>query len=488
LVIAPTLVAFTSVPAAATDVSEQATFPTPGAPAQPQVLGRVFAAGRTAPSLFALTSVGYGYTEAVLDRGDTHNRAMSSLTIDGRPVSWLGFALRFDGRYDWHRIPGQPNDDGLVGDPRFYVRVDTRSFGALRAGARFGLWLPGGNAPSLALGAASPEVSGTLTYAAPRLPLWLTANLGYRLDRSAHSASDAARLSDSDRLSLEVSASNEVLLGLGGVFGRGALQGFAEASGELATGHGAPRLSQSPLLIGGGARVALNEAIRLEAAAEGAISARPPLMPTATLVPVPPRLAVWLGLSYRFGIPVRATLAEPSKPPAPLAPATPATITLQGLVTTNDASIPPGVHVSIGEDADRSPVRVGADGRFVLTGKVGESISVHAEAPGYQAASRRIAVTNQNPPEIVLTLAPDLSRGQIRGLVRSLDGAGLDAQIGVEPSGQIVKAESGRFQVDVAPGTYEVTVEVKGYEMQRRRVQVEPDGVTLLNVDLQAKR
>ena len=102
----------------------------------------------------------------MLDRGDTHNRVMSSLAIDGQPLSWLGFALRFDGRYDWHRIPGQGNDDGLVGDPRLYVRVDSRSIGSLRAGARFGLWLPGGNAPSLDLGAASPELCGTLTYAA----------------------------------------------------------------------------------------------------------------------------------------------------------------------------------------------------------------------------------------------------------------------------------------------------------------------------------
>jgi hypothetical protein len=466
-------------------VSGPAAFPTLGDPAQAQVLGRVFAAGRTAPSLLALTSVGYGYTEAVLDRGDTHNRAMSSLTIDGRPLPWLGFALRLDGRYDWHRIPGQLNDDGLVGDPRLYVRVDSRSVGPLRAGARFGLWLPGGNAPSLDLGAASPEICGRLTYAVVRLPLWLTANLGYRVDRSARSAADAARLSDSDRLSLEVSAFNEVLLGVGGVFGRGALQGFAEASGELSTGHGRPPLSQSPARIGGGARFALNEAIRLEVAAEVATSARPTLMPTAPLVPVPPRVAVWIGLAYRFGMRPRAALAEPSKLPAPLPPA-PVTVTLHGLVTTNEASIPPGVRVFLGQDADRSAVPVGADGRFVLSENVGQSISIHAEAPGYRPASQTITVVNQNPPPIILTL--DLLHGQIRGLVRSLAGVGLDAEIHVEPPGQAVHADQGRFEVDVVPGTYQVTVEVRGYQTQRRRVHVEPDGVTLLNVDLEAKR
>ena len=488
LVIAPTSVAFEPVAAAAADVAEEAAVPAPGDPAQAQALGRVFAAGRTAPSLFALTSIGYGYTEAVLDRGDTHHRAMSSLAIDGRPLSWLGFALRFDGRYDWHGIPGQPNDDGLVGDPRLYVRVDGRSVGALRAGARFGLWLPAGNAPSLDLGAASPEICGTLTYTSSRRPLWLTANLGYRIDRSARSATDAARLSDSDRLSLEVSAFNEVLLGVGGVFGRGAVQGFAEASGELLTGQGRPPLSQSPMRIGGGARIALTGAIRLEAVAEVAMSARPSLMPTAALVPVPPRVAVSLGLSYRFGIRAHAVLAEPSKLAAPPLPRPPATVTLQGLVTTSDASVPAGVRVFLDEGADRSSVPVGADGSFVLSEKAGQSISVHAEAPGYQSASQTITVANQDLPKIILTLAPDLLRGQIRGLVRSLAGIGLDAQVRVEPPGQIVNVDQGRFEVDVAPGTYEVTVEVRGYQTQRRRVQVEPDGVTLLNVDLQAKR
>ena len=102
--------------------------------------------------------------------------------------------------------------------------------------------------------------------------------------------------------------------------------------------------------LGGGARIALNEAIRLEAATEAALSSRPPLMPTSALVPIPPRVAVWLGLSYRFGIPV---LAEPPNPPAPPPSAMPDTITLHGLVTTSDASVPPDAHVFVGEDARR---------------------------------------------------------------------------------------------------------------------------------------
>ena len=38
--------------------------------------------------------------------------------------------------------------------------------------------------------------------------------------------------------------------------------------------------------------------------------------------------------------------------------------------------------------------------------------------------------------------------------------------------------------VDVPPGAYEVQIVAAGYETQKRRVQVEENGVTLLNIDL----
>ena len=51
-----------------------------------------------------------------------------------------------------------------------------------------------------------------------------------------------------------------------------------------------------------------------------------------------------------------------------------------------------------------------------------------------------------------------------------------------------LRADGGRFEVDVAPGSYEVRVSASGYEPQRRRIQVERNGVTLLNIDLQGGR
>ena len=65
--------------AAAADDDTRASSSRSGDPAAPQALGRVFAAGPTAPALFLVSSGGYGYTESVLNSGDTHHRAAGSV-------------------------------------------------------------------------------------------------------------------------------------------------------------------------------------------------------------------------------------------------------------------------------------------------------------------------------------------------------------------------------------------------------------------------
>src|SRR5262245_41093738 len=158
------------------------------------------------------------------------------LGAEGRPLPWLGLELRLDGRYDTHAAPGQPADSGLVGDPRAFVRVDGAPARGLRLGARAGVWLPGNHAPSLTTAAISPEVVGLLSFVPPRSGLALTANAGYRLDRSAASAPDSADLTAGDRLALSVSAFDAVLLGAAATYGRGGAQGFVEASWDLLVG------------------------------------------------------------------------------------------------------------------------------------------------------------------------------------------------------------------------------------------------------------
>jgi hypothetical protein len=437
-------VASAGVARAEGDEAEPATAPaTEIDPAAPHALGRVFTAGPAPKGLTLLASGGYAYTESVLGMADTHHRAAGSLALDERPVTWLDFAFRLDGRYDAHVVPGQPTDTGLVGDPRLYARGDKAWAGGLALGARAGLWLPGRNAPSVDLSAASPELVGALSYAPRASALALTANAGFRLDRSARSASDAAQLSAGDRLALEVSAFNEVLLGAAATFGRGRGQGFVEGSWDLLVGAGAPPPRSSPILVGAGGRLALGRSLRFEAELEASPSSRPAVGPTAPLVPVPPRVAFWLGLTYAFS----AAAPPPAPPPPPAAPPSP----------------PP------------------------------------------EPASPPAA-----PPPAAKPEEPQTPKGQIRGLVRSLKGTAVAAEVTIEPEapapgaaaadagpappegsakGNVTpRADGGRFKVDVAPGRYRVTISAPGFQSQKRTIDVEENGVTLLNVDLRSER
>jgi hypothetical protein len=469
--------------------------------AAPHALGRVLTAGLAPIGPTLLASAGYGYTEAVLGMGDAHHRIAGALTLDERPLPWLAFALRLDGRYDAHVIPGQPTDTGLVGDPRLYARVDQAWAGGLRLGARAGLWLPGRNAPSIDWGALSPELLGVASYVAPSMPIAVTINAGYRLDRSAHSAPDAPLLSASDRLALEVSAFDQVLAGVAVTLGRGSAQGFVEASADLLVGAGAPAAKTSPIFLGGGGRFAVARSVQLEAEVEVSPSSRPDVAPSAPLVPIPPRVAAWLGLAYHFG----ATPEAPPPAPPPVAPAAappprpPRTVELVGHVAGSDAGQLTELHVEVKSGDAPQDVTIEADGRFRVEGKPGEELTVSAEAAGYLPGQATITLAQEAPNHVELTLERRPPRGQIRGLIRSLRGTAVAAEISVEPEAaaetsgpapepQHLKAEAGRFEIDVPPGHYRVTIAAPGFEIQKRKVDVEENGVTLLNVDLRTEK
>jgi hypothetical protein len=481
---------FASAPASAiAGDAAAATSSRPNDPAAPQALGRVFVAGPSARAAFIVSSAGYGYTESVLNAGDTHHRAAGSVAIEGRPVDWLGLALRLDGRYDRHQT-SQGTDDGWIGDPRIFVRVD-HAFGAvLRAGARLGVWLPGRNAPSIDLSATTPELTGALACALPSAPLWLAVNAGYRVNRSARSATDAAQLSASDRLGLELSAYDQALLGLVGVYGAGRAQGFIELGAELMVGAGSPPGSASPLRAGGGMRFALTTVLRLEAQAEVDVGARPEMSTSGPLVPIPPRAVFSLGVAYRLGADAERRPVRRAEPSAVAAPAPPAQITMEGVAVGDDGATPGELRVTVQApgDVEGAAVAVDGSGRFSLSGKAGDTLTIHAEAAGYEPVTESVALAPDRAATVTLTLHRKLPSGQIRGLIRSFKGVGLDAEVKIEPGDKTLRAKDGRFEADVAPGTYEVTITAPGFETQRRRVDVEQNGVTLLNADLRGSR
>lgn len=409
---------------------------------RPHALGRVVTAGPGPTGVFLLSTGGYGYTESVLGAGDAHHRWAGSLTVDGRPLPWLGLALRVDGRYDRHTIPGQPTDTGWVGDPRLFLRVDRALGRTLAVGARAGLWLPGRNVPSLETAALSPELLAAASYTPGVGRLTLAANVGYRLDRSARTATDARLYAPGDRVALDLSAFDSLLVGGAASLWLGPAQAFLEGSFSLLIGSGSPKAAASPLRLGAGVRVPFGARFRLEAGAEVSPSARPDLGdPAAALVPIPPRFAVALGAAYHFGVERRpATLAATSTgaPPGP-----------------RPASLPVPAESATPESSPAS----GEDGVVEKT---------DAEPPSED---------RERPPE-----------GQLRGFVRSFRGSPVEAEIHVDGSATGLRARGGQFQIDIAPGLHEIRISAPGFETQVRQVQVEQNGVTLLNVDLRRSR
>src|SRR5690606_37349528 len=82
----------------------------------------------------------------------------------------------------------------------------------------------------------------------------LFAHTGFRFDRSGRSADDADLLSDADRMSLGVSDSHAVLVGLGANLRGERTELFIETSLDYLVGSEAPGFRQSPMRAGGGAR------------------------------------------------------------------------------------------------------------------------------------------------------------------------------------------------------------------------------------------
>src|SRR5690606_26611817 len=230
----------------------------------------------------------------------THHRGAMDLAASVRPARWLAIAARFSGRYDRHTGAGGEADSGWVGDPRLALRAVLPSAGPLSFGAHLGVWMPGAEAPSIEPSATTVDALGLATWAPAQSPLSLTAQLGYRHDRSAESAPDADLLSPADRMALGVSQSSALLAGAGARLALARTELVAEWSWDLLLGEDAPETRRSPMRVGLGLRQPLGPATLVLTGELSLAEAGAPA-PMEPLYPVEPRLAVMAGLTMHLG-------------------------------------------------------------------------------------------------------------------------------------------------------------------------------------------
>ena len=450
----------------------------------------------------AAVAGGYGFTESVLAQKDTHHRLLGSLSASLRSSEWLAFALRLDGRYDWHRGVPDGNGGGWIGEPRLIGRVGSSSGAGLGLGAQAVIALPGAKAPSADFNATSPELSVLASYAPPSWPVALTSELGFRLDRSAQTVPDPDRLRRADRLALGISDTNALLLGAG-VVGRAAngLEALAEWTWDLRVPPEGLRATDSPMRLDAGVRWTPTDrgTVQLQLLVEVSPSSRPSIGPGEPLAVVEPRVSGIMGLILRPSRPSaapppsEAASAPPPKPTeqaaAPAAPSEAKAGSARGRITDQDGRAVARARVHIGGLEAGVDVETDAQGGFergeIAPGKT--EVSVAAE--GYRGETRSVEIVAGQTAELDVQLTRALPEGQIRGLVRSFAGASIAATARIEPLGkEVAVGESGRFEFDVPPGDYDVIVRAPGYVDQHRHVRVEANGVVVIDLDMRTRR
>ncbi|NRA35601.1 MAG: carboxypeptidase regulatory-like domain-containing protein [Polyangiaceae bacterium] len=442
-------------------------------------------------------SGGYAYTEAQSDADGTHHRLMGKLAAVLSPAPAFLFGGNLSGRYDKH----PEGDSGLVGDPTVMVRwlaTDTAPTAASpwSFGVDMDLMMPGGEAPSLIVDALTPSMSLLLSHTSGSLTL--AARGGYRLDNSAAAMHDIERLSDSDRLALGLSEVDAVLAGIAMSYRSGKTEYLAELSADLLVGDGAPDMMQSPMRVGAGVRHAFSDTLSGELFVDVTLSDRPALLPTDVVIPVEPRSSVWLGLRYGPAAPTASTTdteeekpveEKPEETEAPAAAATPTSSAKVSVVDSNGATIP-GATVVLVQGDKKITLKAGEGGALRAEGVPLGKATLQVSAESFVSQSIDVSLEKGKALQTKIQMEPAIPPGQVRGLVRSFRGRGIAATIvilskeGGDAVATVQAGKDGHFRVGVEPGSYEVSVEAAGYKSQKRKVRVEENGVTVLNVDL----
>jgi hypothetical protein len=441
----------------------------------------------------------YGYRKGLLSADHTLKRALGQLAVGYAPVPHLTFGISLDGRYDKHDSFQGGTDDGYVGDPHVLVRY-ARPVGRVMLGGQLNLWVPGKDAPSVALAATSIDARGLLTIDAGFGTLSLDA--GFRLDNSAKSVDDPSKLSEPDEVSLGVSSFHAVVAGgsLRVPFGRA--YGELEGSTEMFVGSRAP----GPIIRGAGmVGVALSDAVSLigfvEVAHVPAVTASAVVAHAIPLIPYEPLVTGGLGIQARFGgRPARAAAEGHvivNRKPVPVTVAQ--TADVSGIVF-DDTGKPvvaatvtiklknhTGTAVTDGKGAyaiAKLPIGKTVDGKTELDDTGAE---VSAEVANKKPGSVTLTLTtgaNAVPP---ITLESILPPGQLRAVIINVGTSRpvAGASVTIEPGGvTATSGPDGKFTVDLPPGRYKLTVTARGLAKQQLDVNIEQNGVAIKNIEL----
>ena len=428
---------------------------------------------------------GFGYRSGLLGANHKMKRGLADVAFGYAATPWLSVGIAFDGRYDSHKGGGQLTDNGWVGEPRLTVRA-AKAAGKLGYGGQLTLSAPGANAPSLVPGAITVEARGLVSGQAGALRWALAA--GFRLDNSAKSIDNPGALTLADQTSLGVSDWSAVVAGGRVAYRLGKVTLGLEGDARIFVGSGAPGPA---IMAAATVDAALTSRVAFTGFVGGNIVEKPSLADPDMAIPLQPydpAIVVGLGLTARFGgvAPVGPVIDDGGSDTGPVDPPPEVRATLSGAITDDAGAPVPGASVTIKAGEVTRDVLTGDDGRFVIDDLPLGSAEVTVTSDGRKPRTFTVELSGATVEAPATTLDAEALPSQIRGFAKDLrTSKPVVASITVTQGGLTATTDAeGYFELDVAPGVYDVTCAAKGYATQTRKLTVTANGVTTYNFDL----
>lgn len=446
---------------------------------------------------------GFGYRTGLLGDANHLGRAIGNVAAAFAPTDLITISLSLDGRWDKHW--GAVKDDGLVGDPHLMVRA-AKVAGNVRFGGQVGVWVPGKDAPSIAGSAISVDARALVGLKAG--PGLLSFSAGFRLDNSAKSAKPET-LSQEDRVSLGVSEFNAALVGANLSLPSGKLFFNFEASADIFLGKGETPMGATeahsapgPLIrFGAYAGYHLSPEWAVQAFVEGSkvpsISSTDVAANDIKLIAYEPMVTGGLGLNGRFGGPKKGGGSISSHPPEDITVVE--TADVSGVVVDETGKAVVGAKVEVKGHTNTGTAVTDDKGVFTVAklpiGKTVKGVTnlddtgveVSVELDGKKPAKTSMTLAKGPNQVAKITLEPVLPPGQLRAVVRSVvTGKPLPgAKVSIDPGGKSATSDAeGKFEIDLAPGTYKIKVSSPGLADQELDVTIDPNGVAIKNIEL----
>jgi hypothetical protein len=209
------------------------------------------------------------------------------------------------------------------------------------------------------------------------------------------------------------------------------------------------------------------------------------------LYPVEPRFSVMAGASFHL---FRARQRGGDRLTSDGAgegigsrPAPPAPGSVVSAVTGDGGAPVAGADIELAPAGGDVPLtaRTDAEGRATFTDVAIGKARVTVRQADHVDKVQELEVSAGRAASVALALDKRLPPGQLLGTVRNYNGKPLKASLTVAPTGTRAQSdEQGEFALDLPPGDYEVTIEAEGVKPQTRKVKIEQNGVTILNVDM----